>query len=277
MTDKNMTLVLGSTGKTGRRVAAHLENRGRPVRHGSRSGQPPFDWAKESGWGACLSGVESVYINFAPDLAVPGAGDAIRAFVAQAKREGVRRLVLLSGRGEEEAQACERIVIDSGIPSTVVRASWFNQNFSEGAFIDMVLAGQITLPAGTVREPFVDCDDIAEVAAVALTEDGHDDKIYEVTGPRLLNFDEVAAELSRATGRTIAYTQVPHEAFVAGVAQTGAPKEVVWLMDYLFSTLLDGRNAHLTDGVERALGRPATDFSEYAKKTAATGVWNSAA
>ena len=269
----NTTLVLGATGKTGRRIIARLEAKGVPVRRGSRSAHPPFDWAHEAGWDACLDGVSSAYISYAPDLAVPGAGDSIRAFVAKAKAHGIQRLVLLSGRGEAEAQACERIVMESGIDATIVRASWFNQNFSEGAFIEMIEAGQIALPAGDVAEPFVDADDIADVAVAALTEAGHAGEIYEVTGPRLMTLPEVAAALSDATRRTIRYVQIPHDAFVAGVAGSGAPEQVVWMMDYLFSTVLDGRNAHLTDGVQRALGRAPKDFVKFAQETAASGVW----
>ena len=212
-----------------------------------------------------------------PDLAIPGATDSIQAFVDAAKRQGVKRAVILSGRGEAEAQACEQIVMNSGLEWTVVRASWFNQNFSEGAFIDMVLAGRISLPTGNVPEPFVDVDDIADVAVAALTETGHEDEVYEVTGPRLMTFQDIADELSAATGRTIEFTEIPHDAFVAGVAESGAPEAVVWIMDYLFTTVLDGRNAFLTDGVERALGRPPKDFADYAREVAASGVWRTAA
>lgn len=267
-------LVIGGTGKTGRRVAAILEGGDVPVRIGSRAASPPFDWNNESGWKACLDGVRAVYITYAPDLAIPGATDAIAAFVGMARRHGVERLVLLSGRGEAEAQACERIVQESGLAWTVVRASWFNQNFSEGAFLDMVHEGVITLPAGDTPEPFVDVDDIAEIAAAALTEPGHDGQVYEVTGPRLMTFADVAEELSRATGRDIRYVDVPHEAFVAEVTASGAPEEVAWMLDYLFSTVLDGRNAHLTDGVSRALGRAPRDFADYARDTAAAGAWS---
>lgn len=271
-----LTLVLGGTGKTGRRIAAMLHDRGVPTRIGSRSATPRFDWNDESSWSACLDGVRAVYINYAPDLAVPGASDAIRAFVERAKGAGVERLVILSGRGEAEAQACERIVQQSGLAWTVVRASWFDQNFSEGAFLDMVRAGQIALPAGDVPEPFVDVGDIAEVAVAALTRPGHAGEVYEVTGPRMLTFAEATAEIANASGREVAYVQVAHDAFVDGVARSGAPQEVVWMMDYLFTTVLDGRNAHLTDGVVRALGRPPRDFGDYCREAAASGIWNAA-
>lgn len=274
---KPLTLVLGGTGKTGRRVAQRLKAIGQDVRIGSRSSVPSFDWNNEKSWDKSLKGVTAVYITYAPDLAMPSAKDAIQAFVDLAKRRGVKRLVLLSGRGEDEAQACERIVISSGLEWTIVRASWFNQNFSEGAFIDMVLNGTITLPAGDEVEPFVDADDIADVAVAALTEDHHNGQVYEVTGPRLMSLADVAAELSRATGREIVYVDVPHDGFVAEVTASGAPKEVVWMLDYLFSTVLDGRNAHLTDGIQRALGRPPKDFAAYARDVAATGAWSIAA
>ena len=234
-----LTLVLGGTGKTGSRVADRLASRGVQTRIASRSADPSFDWNDQSTWDAALDGVTAAYITYAPDLAIPGATDTIREFVNKAVEEGVRRLVLLSGRGEEEAQLCERVVQDAGVEWTVVRASWFNQNFSEGEFVGMVLSGAITLPAADVPEPFVDVDDIADVAVAALTEDGHNGEIYEVTGPRMLTFTDVAKEISRATGREIQYIQIPKEGFAAGIAESGAPDEIAWLLNYLFDTVLD--------------------------------------
>lgn len=275
--DQKYVLVTGGTGKTGGRIVRNLQNMGKPTRVGSRSSTPAFDWNNDANWNECLDNVEAVYISYAPDLAMPGASDTIQAFVDLAVAKGVKRLVVLSGRGEEEAQACEQIVINSGLEWTVVRASWFFQNFSEGAFIDMVLAGQITVPAGDTLEPFVDVDDISDVATVALTQEGHNGQIYEVTGPRLMSFNDIAADLSAATGRDIAYHDVPHDAFVNEVKESGAPQDVLWMLDYLFATVLDGRNSSLTDGVQRALGRKPKDFRDYAFEVAKTGQWRVAA
>jgi uncharacterized protein YbjT (DUF2867 family) len=272
-----LTLVLGGTGKTGRRVAERLASRGVQTRIASRSADPSFDWNDQSTWDAALDGVTAAYITYAPDLAIPGATDAIRNFVDKAVEEGVQRLVLLSGRGEEEAQLCERIVQNAGVEWTVVRASWFNQNFSEGEFLGMILEGAITLPAADIPEPFVDVDDIADVAVAALTEDGHNGEIYEVTGPRMLTFTDVAKEISAAAGREVQFIQLPKEAFAGAIAESGAPKDIAWLLDYLFDTVLDGRNAYVCDGVQRALGREPTDFTEYARRIAASGVWKVAA
>ena len=276
-TPEGITLVLGGTGKTGRRVAERLKARGVATRIASRSATPSFDWNDRSTWEAALDGVTAAYLSYAPDLAIPGATDAIRAFVERAVTQGVQRLVLLSGRGEEEAQRCERIVQDAGVQWTVVRASWFNQNFSEGEFLGMVLDGAITLPAGDVPEPFVDVNDIADVAVAALTEEGHNGEIYEVTGPRMLTFTDVAQEISRAAGREIQFIQIPKEAFAGAIAESGAPEEITWLLNYLFDTVLDGRNAYVCDGVQRALGRDPTDFADYAQRIAASNIWKVAA
>ena len=270
-------LVLGGTGKTGRRIAEQLAARGLPVRIGSRASDTPFDWNDPTGWPAVLEGVSVAYINYAPDLAVPGAKESIEMFVGVARESGVKRLVLLSGRGEAEAQACERMVQASGLEWTIVRASWFNQNFTEGAFGEMVQAGAITLPVGQVAEPFIDVRDIADIAVAALTEAGHAGEVYEVTGPRLMTFDNVAEELSNATGRPIRLIEIPHDAFIEGLKQAGTPEDVAWLLDYLFSEVLDGRNASICDGVERALGRKPRDFADFAREAADTGVWEKAA
>src|SRR5215212_10696942 len=162
-------LVLGGTGKTGRRVVKRLEARGLPVRVGSRSGEPPFDWEERSTWAPVLEGVGSAYISHYPDLAVPGAPDTVGSFAELAVRSGVRRLVLLAGRGEPEAEAAEDAVRASGADLTIVRSTWFAQNFSEDYLVDGVRSGEVALPARDVPEPFVDAEDIADVAVAALT------------------------------------------------------------------------------------------------------------
>lgn len=267
-------LVLGGTGKTGRRVIERLAARGLPVRVGSRSADPPFDWDRSETWAAALRETTAVYVAYVPDVAVPGAVDTIAAFTRVALASGVRRLVLLSGRGEEEAQRAEQVIQGSGIGWTIVRASWFAQNFSENFLLDSVLGGEVVLPVGDVGEPFVDAADIADVAVAALTEAGHAGKCYEVTGPRLVTFAEAIGEIAAATGRDIRLSPVSPEEYTSGLTAAGVPGEVIWLLDYLFTTVLDGRNAYLTDGIQQALGRPPRDFADYVRATAATGVWD---
>jgi uncharacterized protein YbjT (DUF2867 family) len=268
------TLVLGGTGKTGRRLAARLDAQGVATRIGSRSADPPFDWERIETWAPALRGVDSVYLSYYPNFAVPGALEAVTSFTSLAARRGVRRVVMLSGRGEEEAQRAEQAVQRAGVEWTIVRCAWFAQNFSESYLLEPVLAGEVALPAGNVPEPFVDAEDIADVAAAALTQDGHAGRVYELTGPRSLTFAEAVGEIASATGREIRFVPVSIDDYTSLLVEHGVPAEYVFLLGYLFGEVLDGRNAGLGDGVQRALGREPRDFRDFARETAATGVWD---
>ncbi|RWP44990.1 NAD(P)H-binding protein [Mesorhizobium sp.] len=273
-TAKKPTLILGGTGKTGRRLADKLAAQGLPVRIGSRSGTPPFDWENDTTWEPALDGVGAVYISYYPDLAVPGAAEAVGAFANLAVERGVRRLVLLSGRGETEAQRAEEMLKVSGADWTILRCAWFSQNFSESFLLDPLLAGEVALPVGNVGEPFVDADDIADAAVTVLTQQGHIGQLYELTGPRLLSFADAVAEISKASGRDIRFVRISHAEFTAAIAGYELPAEFAWLLNELFTEVLDGRNEALTDGVQRVLGRAPKDFSAYVTETAATGIWS---
>jgi uncharacterized protein YbjT (DUF2867 family) len=277
ITDTQETLVLGGTGKTGRRVVQRLRARGVPTRIGSRSGEPRFDWEDRSTWPPVLEGVRSAFVSYYPDLALPGAVETVGSFAELAVESGVPRLVLLAGRGEPEAERAEDAVRESGAELTIVRSTWFAQNFSEDYWVEGIRGGELALPAGDVPEPFVDADDIADVAVAALTDDRHIGEVYELTGPRLLSFADAVDEIAEAVGRDIHYVPISLDDFAAAAAAQDAPAEIIELLTRLFGEVLDGRNAHLTDGVQRALGREPRDFSEYARDAAATGVWNPAA
>jgi uncharacterized protein YbjT (DUF2867 family) len=268
------TLILGGTGKTGRRVAERLAARRVPTRIGSRSARPPFDWEDRTTWAAALRDVAAAYVTYHPDLAAPGAADAIRAFTDQAVAAGVRRLVLLSGRGEAEARRCEEIVQGCPVEWTCVVASMFSQDFSEHFLLEPVRSGVVAFPAGTVAEPFIDVDDIADVVAAALTDASHAGKVYEVTGPRLLTFEDAVGEIADVTGREIRYVPISPQDYATALVEAGAPTEHAAFLAGLFGTIFDGRNAHVADGVQRALGRPARDFTDFARAAGSTGVWS---
>lgn len=274
--DPGLTLVLAGTGKTGRRVAAGLRDLGVAVRIGARSVEPAFDWTDASTWDAALAGVQSVYLAYSPDLAVPGALEHVEAFTTLAAQRGVQRVVLLSGRGEAAAQASEQAVRDSGLDYTLVRAAWFAQNFSEDFMAEGVASGVLVLPESTVVEPFIDAQDIADVAVAALTQSGHSRAEYEVTGPELLTMADAVDQLRAAVGRPLSYVPVPVDAYLDGAAEQGVPPEIRELIGFLFTELLDGRNASTTDTVEQVLGRPARRFADYASAAAAAGAWAAA-
>jgi uncharacterized protein YbjT (DUF2867 family) len=221
-----------------------------------------------------LEGARAGYVSYHPDLAIPGAADEVGAFAELAVKSGVRRLVLLAGRGEPEAEQAEDAVRESGAELTILRSTWFAQNFSEDYLLEPVLSGDVALPADGVPEPFVDADDIADVAVAALTDDLHIGELYELTGPRVLTFAEAVDEIARATGRELRYTPVSIEDYTARAAEQGVPAHVIDLLAYLFGEVLDGRNARVSHGVQRALGRPARDFGDYVRRTAASGVWD---
>ena len=274
MNETGTTLVLGGTGKTGRRVADRLRKRGVDARIGSRTGTPAFDWEDRSTWAPALAGADAAYVSFYPDLALPTAPDAIRDLSRMAVDAGCGRLVLLSGRGEVEAQRAEQELAASGADWTVVRCSWFMQNFSESFFAEPIAAGELALPAGDTRVPFVDCDDIADVAVAALTERGHEGRVYDVTGPRALTHADVVEEVSRATDRVIRYQDIPLDVFTDALEAEGVPGDVVGLLRYLFAEVLVPENSDVSDGVQQALGRPPRDFAEFARDAARAGVWD---
>ena len=270
------TLVLGGTGKTGSRVAARLRDLGTNVRIGSRTSEVPFDWDDDTTWAPALDGVDSAYVCYYPDVSFPGAAGRVAGFARTAVAHGARRLVMLSGRGEPEAVPAEDGVRGSGAEWTVLRCAWFAQNFSEHFLLQPVLDGVIALPAADVAEPFLDVDDVADVAVATLTRDGHAGRTYELTGPRLLTFADVAAELTRATRREIRYLPISAEEYAGAAAEAGVPAEEIEPLSELFTRILDGHNAHLTDDIERVLGRRPRDFADYAHDAAATGVWSKA-
>lgn len=270
---ESITLVLGGNGKTGRKVVERLAALGKSIRIGSRTGNPSFDWNDPTTYSAVLDGITHVYITYYPDIAIPGAVDAIRQFTDHAVQNGVEKLVLLSGRGEEEAQKCEKVIQQAGVEWTILRVSWFFQNFDEGYLGDLIVNGQVALPAGEVKEPFIDTDDIADAAVAALIGSDHAGKIYEMTGPELLTFSEAVNGIAKASGREICYTQISHDSFEEGLRKESLPDVMVSLLSYLFSTVLDGRNAHLTDGVQRILGRQPKSYGKFVEQAVAAGAW----
>jgi uncharacterized protein YbjT (DUF2867 family) len=270
---KSPILIIGKNGKTGARVNQRLQALGYATRPVSRSTNPSFDWENPETWRSAIEGTSTAYVTYQPDLAVPDAEAAIKEFVRVAVETGLKHIVLLSGRGEEGAQRAEQVLKTSGISWNIVRCSWFCQNFSESFMLEGILAGELVLPAAETVEPFVDADDIADVVVAALTEPGHRNRLYELTGPRALSFAQCIKEISEALGRPVKYTTVPVDDYINALHEQGVPEDLQWLLRELFTVVFDGRNSHVMSGVEEALNRPPTDFKTYVQKTIASGVW----
>lgn len=276
MTTENPTLIVGATGKIGSRVARRLAERGHPHRAVSRSTSPVFDWQAPSGWADAMAGTRSAFVTYVPDLAAPGAPDVIEQFADAAKTAGICKVVLLSGRGEHGAELSEERLRQSGLDHAIVRASWFNQNFDEGHLLPSILEGVLAMPAGDRIEPFVDAEDIADVAVAALFDDRHNGRTFEVTGPRLMSFADAVAEIAAATGRELKYIPVSVEEFHA-VLLTEVGKDFADLLAKICAEVFDGRNEWLGDGVQQALGREPRDFTDYLRRAIAGGAWRDAA
>lgn len=265
-----MTTIIGGNGKTGRRVAERLAALGRPNRIASRSGAPPFDWNDERAWAPVLRGAEAIYLTYHPDLAVPGAAEQVGRLARRAVDGGTRKIVLLSGRGEPQVRPAEDAVRASGAATTILQCAFFNQNFSEGVLAPVL--DQIVFPGGDVAEPFLDADDIADVAVAALTDDAHAGRTYELTGPRLLTYAQAAEEIAAASGKPVRYVPIDFERYGELLAAEMPAEHATFLVE-LFRWLTDGHNAHVTGDVERVLGRKPRDFRDYARAAAAAGAW----
>ncbi|MEQ4715548.1 NAD(P)H-binding protein [Nonomuraea sp. B19D2] len=261
----NDIVILGATGKTGRRVVELLRAEGRQIRPASRSSEVRFDWSDAATWEGVLTGARAMYLVAPEDPAL------VRDFVKQADR--VERFVVLSGRGLEHVgeafrgmAAAEEAVRESGAEWTILRANNFNQNFDEYTWRAPLLAGRLALPAGDVPEPFVDVHDIAAVAARVLAEGGHAGRVYELSGPRGLTFGEAVRVIGQAAGRDIEYVELTPEAYRAELLAEGLPAEAADELGALFAVLREGHLAEPTDGVQRVLGRSPVSFEDYAAR-----------
>ncbi|WP_405542981.1 NAD(P)H-binding protein [Streptomyces phaeochromogenes] len=272
-TRNETVLVTGASGKTGRQVAESAKAAGFDVRAASRSSEVRFDWYDSSTWAEALRGADAAYLAYTPDIGAPGAAENIAALARLAQELGVRRLVMLSARGERQAEPAERALRESGAEWTVVQADWFFQNFSEGLLLEGVQSGEFVFPAGEVKVPFIDTRDLADVVVKALTDSSYAGRTLEITGARLLSFREAMAEITAAAGREIRYVPVPTKEYGAILAGFGLPPEEVAFMEEVFDGLLDGGNAQSTETVRQVLGRAPRDFTDFARELAATGVW----
>lgn len=270
----DLILVLAATGKTGRRVVDRLQAAGVNVRAASRDSTVQFDWNNRATWSAALNGVSTVYV------ALPLTPVPVEDFVDQALAAGVRRFVALSGRGADiwenhgqEMVDLERAIRGSGVDWSIVRASNFAQNFDEDVFRESIMAGELALPVGGMSEPFVDVEDVVDVAVTMLTQDAWVGHTVEVTGPESLRWGDAVAEIARASGRKIQFIDVPPEEFAIRLRAQSLPDADAKALEAMFTEIRRGRLTEPTKGVQEVLGREARAFADYAATAAATGAW----
>lgn len=267
-------LVLGGTGKVGSRLGRVLEQRGQVVRRASRHGDVRFDWHDEATWHSALEGADGVFV-VGPGSATDWSGSLTR-FLTAASGAGVRRAVLLSARGVEfhpqgAVAKAEEALRNSPVSWVILRPSHFSQNFTEAMFAPV--EGTVTAPVGQGAEPFVDVEDIAEVAAEALVADAFERRVVELSGPEAITFDEAAAVLAQISGTDLRFEDESDAAHVERLRGNGTPEGYIdWRMAMLRG-IRSGADAYVSDGVPHVLGRPATGFGEWARREVPSSWW----
>lgn len=273
-------LVLGPNGMIGRRLAPMLESLGVAVRKASRgaTGASHFDWHDKATYRPALEGNTSVYLVVADPGAAPDA--TVLPFLDEARRAGVRKIVAVSSLGvtfsgepdNSPRRRLEQLIAESGMDWTILRPGGFNQNFSESFLLPGILqAGMVATATGNGPVAFVDAEDIAAVAAIALTESGHDGQYYSLTGPEALSFAQATAVIAEAAGRPIAYQALSEAQFAGMLAGANVPPDAMAIVVRDQLAIGNGEEAVISSTVPELTGRKAQSFGDFAK--AAAAVW----
>ena len=260
-------LILGGTGKTGRRLGQALTSAGHVARLASRHSAVRFDWHDQSGWPEALRGADGLFI-VGPGSATDWS-PLLTDLLAAAAANGVARAVLLSARAVEflpdgAVARAERALRAGPLPWTILRPAHFAQNFTEAMFASS--DGRILAPAGTGAEPFIDVQDIAEVAAAVLAGGTFDGMTLELSGPEAVSFTEAAAILAAVSGTPVRYADESEEDHVGRLRASGTPEGYIrWRMAML-GAIKRGDDAYLSDGVQQVLHRPPASFRAWAQR-----------
>ncbi|MEX2502588.1 MAG: NmrA family NAD(P)-binding protein [Trueperaceae bacterium] len=278
--------VTGPTGNVGAEVVRELRAAGAPVRAlgidsdraratlGNDLEHVRFAFGDEAGYAAAFRGARALFLMRPPQIA--DVARRIHPAIDAARAAGVRRIVFLSLQGVERNPVVphhriERHLRRSGVPSTMLRPSFFLQNLSTTHRDEIRDQGRIFVPAGRGRTSFVDARDVAAVAAKTLLEDGHEGRAYELTGREALGYAEVAEVLSEALGRPIAYANPSPLAFWRRSRAAGMPATFVLVMLGLYTAARLGMAARVTLELERLLGRPPISVRRFVEDH--VGAW----
>ena len=271
-------LILGGTGKVGRRLAVSLSAAGHEPRTASRQAAVRFDWADHSTWAAALAGADGLFI-VGPGSATDWS-PSLAGLLAAADPAGVKHAVLLSARGVEflpdgAVALAEQALRHGPLPWTILRPAHFSQNFTEAMFAPS--DGLILAPVGTGREPFIDVRDIADVAAAVLASGGYDGATVDLSGPEAVSFPEAAAILSSVSGTPVRFEDESDRDHVARLRAWGTPEGYIGWRMAMLGGIRRGADAYLSDGVQRVLGRQPAGFREWAQREVPSSAWAQAA
>ncbi|HVE84256.1 MAG TPA: SDR family oxidoreductase [Myxococcales bacterium] len=269
-------LVTTPNGKVGQEVVKLLLEARAPVRvaaHTLERGQEAFpgaevavlDYEDPATFAPALEGVAALY------LASPATSqaDPELALIDAAQAGGVQRVVKLSAMGVESApdevplRAVEKRLQGSGLQWTLLRPTWFMQNFVT-LHAPSIQGGTLLEPAGESRLAFIDARDIAAVAVQALTSDGHHGQAYALTGPELLGRQDVAERIGRVLGKDIRYRSCSDQEFHQ-LMRPYLPESYIQLLLALYADLRSGGDGPVTQDVRKVLGRPPIPFDQFAR------------
>jgi len=272
-------LVTGATGNLGRAVIAALRNKGLTARAAGRDTKKlnaiggetaVFDYANHSTASTALHDVDALFLMAPPlDAEAPAK---LKPVIDLAKSRGVRHIVLNSAFGVDAVEqaplrVCERYLIGSGVPYTILRPNFFMENFSTGFLAPMVKMGGIYLAAENAKTSFISVVDIAEVAATAFAKT-LTSKEYNLTGPEALDHTQVAALISQVSGKRVTYQAIPEEAMLNGLRGTGMPEGAAQYVGVLYSAVRAGYASAVTPDVETVTGKKPTDFETFVRQNA---------
>lgn len=276
---RDQILITGGSGKTGSRLAQNLRGRGVEPRVASRSprshGAVRFDWRDTATFQDALTDVRAVYLVAPTDTAEPF--DAMQPFLEQAIESGVDRFVLLSSSMLEEGgpmMGAVHAFLKAHAPHwTVLRPSWFMQNFSEGPHMPTIRdEGAIYSATGDGRVSFIDAADIAVVAAEALLEPLFPDRDLVLTGPEALSYDQIAHLLSSNLGRNVVHHRLSETELTERYKGQGLPPEYAPVLAAMDTAISLGAEDRVTSEVRNITGREPSSFLTFA--TATREVWN---
>lgn len=267
-------LVTGATGTIGQALIKQLQTKNADFVAGVRNVEEAkkklpsvsnfveFDFSNSATYEGAVENIDSVFVLGPP--IVLNLEELVAPFLDFLKGKGINRVVYLSALGSENMKlltfhtTLTQKIKDDGFDYTILKPSFFAQNFKNYEWENITERGVVYVPAGTGKAGFVDVNDIAAVAAAALTEDGHSGKTYEITGPEILGYQDAANLLSEVMGKQIVYPNPTPEEFGATLKQAGAPDFIASYMIDVYSMILNNHVNVLSNHVEEVTGKKPT-------------------
>ena len=267
------TLIVGASGNVGSVLAELLQAKGQTVR--KATSRPPvaadqvqLDVIKGTGTDAAMRDAQQAFL-----LAPPGytqQDKLLKPLIDSAKAQGVQKIVLMSAMGADFDEStplrqAELHLERSGLRYNIIRPNWFMQNFNTFWIQGILQAGKIFLPTGKAKGSFIDARDIAAVASELLTSSRHEQQAFDLTGAQALDHDEVAAILSKASGRPITYEDIPDEAMLSALTGAGLPRDYAEFLLIILGAFKAGAAQRITQAVPEIIGRAPISLEQYAK------------